>query len=124
MRSGFWLVAGVQNERYDVRGAMLSAARDLSRARLARVRSVDQYLAQGSLMQGERIQSQSDPLALALLRILFQLGTAPLKLTRIAQLYAQAARRANSDQGGLFQVEPVSPLQALQSAAADVGLQL
>lgn len=103
------------------RAALTAAARDRVAMRRYGHRSVDQYLAQGTLLN-QRAAVVGVPLGEPPLRVLLELEGAPLRFARFAREYANLARRTPHGQGLLLMSEELSPRDALLQAREWQGI--
>lgn len=113
-RSAPWfLSAAAGGAEWDLRRAIEAASRDLIDMRREGL-SVDAFLRQTRM--GEQAASLGVPLGVDVLRMLAELGTKPLQLSRAAQRFAELSRQHPSAQGSLLVEEKLSAAQALQKA--------
>lgn len=118
------LVQASQSAEYDLRPALRKATRDRITMRSSDFAHVSEFLRQGGLFAGAGPAVAGDPIAMPLLFVLDALENAPAKLTKFARRYAQLTQPGASGQGALFTAEHFTRLQAIQRAAADVGVKL
>jgi hypothetical protein len=86
------------------------------------LRDVDQYLAQGTLLN-QRAAVSGVPLAEQVLRVIVQLEGSPLKFARFAREYVNLARRMPDGQGSLLGGEEITPRDAVLQAGKAQGIE-
>lgn len=118
----FFLSAGaVAGPAWDVRPALRAALEDLLDAQSRGQSDLQSYLRQGALLpDGARRIEAHKPLGPLLLGILWKHHAAPLRLARIARLFADQARRSPLGQPALLPGELLGPAQALVAAQQQV----